>query len=150
MSVRTDPGLHAVERVRGVTEAERLRDLQRALAEERAIEDRLAALNAQLRAASQLEVEALTTSGTGALIALRSSLVQLNETIRESRADGVEANEVTRQARQQWEHATSQLSAVEQLLERRATERRQHRDRVVSREADDLAGQAWIRRTAAR
>ncbi|WP_300682360.1 flagellar FliJ family protein [Nocardioides sp.] len=151
MSVRVDldPGLRAVERVRGVEESATLLELQHALSEQSAREARLAQLQAQLRAASSLESEILGAGTPGALLTLRMSLSQLNDSLVIAREEIAEATEVTSAARTRWEGAKTRLSAVEQLLARRAAERRLARERKLAKEADDLAGQTWLRaRTA--
>lgn len=145
MSVRADPGLSAVARVRGVREQESLLLMQRALAEQREREERLDRLNAQLRAAASLETGLLGAGAPGALLTLRMSLGQLSDSLQEARSALTAAKQLAENARARWESAKSQLSAVEQLLERRAAERRAELDHQLAREADDLAGQSWLR-----
>jgi len=122
-----------------------LLELQHALSEQSAREARLARLQAQLHAASAMESEILGAGAPGALLTLRMSLTQLNDSIVEAREEIVVATEATSVARTRWEGAKTRLSAVEQLLARRTTERRIARDRKLAKEADDLAGQAWLR-----
>ncbi|UDY24066.1 flagellar export protein FliJ [Nocardioides sp. Kera G14] len=148
MSVRTgsaDRGLSAVARVRGVKESESLLVLQHALIEQREREERLAQLQAQLRAAAALEAEILGAGTPGALLTLQMNLGQLNDSIQQARSEIAVAEHITESARSRWESDKTQLSAVEQLLERRADERRVERDRLIAKDADDLAGQAWAR-----
>ncbi|MDH2414627.1 flagellar export protein FliJ [Nocardioides sp. CER19] len=148
MTTTHDPGLHAVARVRGVREQDSLIALQRALTAQREHEERLAQLRDQLTAAAALEADILGGSGTpGALLTLRMTLGHLAESTRLAREELASAEVLTDAARDRWERDKSDLSAVEQLLERRTTERRHEARRAEDRQTDETAAQGWLRRT---
>jgi flagellar export protein FliJ len=132
-----------------VQEQASLLSFQHALIEQRDHEERLAQLNTQLRAAAALEAEILGSGAPGALLTLRMTLDQLNNSMSEARNAVASAEAQADRARSRWEHDKSELSAVEQLLERRAEERRIEADRQAARAADDQAAQAWMRQRTA-
>jgi flagellar protein FliJ len=149
MTTTHDPGLHAVARVRGVREQDSLLALQRALTTQREHEERLAQLRDQLTAAAALEADILGGSGApGALLTLRTTLGHLAESTRLAREDLASAEVLTDAARDRWERDKSDLSAVEQLLERRTAERRHEARRAEDRQTDETAAQGWLRRTS--
>jgi hypothetical protein len=154
-----DPGLRAVSRVRGVRERDSLLALQRALGALREREGHLAGLHAQLARAATLEADLLDTAaghgdaavpplgGPGVLLSLRMTLGQLAESTRQAREEVSAARLLVDTARERWELDKSRLTAVEQLLERRAAERRREARRADDRRTDETAAQGWLRRT---
>lgn len=151
---RPDAGLGAVARVRGVAEHDSLLVLQAALAVRDARRADLARLQVQLTDAAAREAAILAgppgaaPATPGALLTLRMTLGTLGEAIRETR-DALEAAErVADDARDAWAAERARLAAVEQLLERRAAERRRDAARAADRQTDEIAGQGWLRRTS--
>ncbi len=147
MSRRTHPddrGLAAVGRVRALRENDSRVGLQLVLAEEAAGAARLASLDRTLASAT---VPARTTPAD--LVAQRTALANVGLLAREARATQATAEVVTAEARARWSDDRARLAAVEQLLERRAADRRTETLNREAREADDLAAQRWARRAAA-
>ncbi|WP_370290448.1 flagellar FliJ family protein [Nocardioides sp.] len=139
---REDLGLGAVERVRSVRETDSRIGLQRVLGEESAAVARLAGIEDGL---AERRVPALTTPS-----ALRGHLAELENItlhLAEARSEVRTAAIVSAEARSRWSADRARLAAVEHLLARRAETRRAEAARREAREADDLAAQAWARRT---
>ncbi len=140
MSVRHDPGLQAVARVRGVREQDSRLGLQHALRDEQERGARL----------TRLEASLATTPGFDAgsareLAAVRLSQAALGQAVAEARRDLAAARTMTLDATSRWHSDKTRLSAVEGLLERRADERRSTAQRAEATALDDIAGQRWLR-----
>lgn len=145
MSARThraDRGLAAVARVREVRETDSRIGLQQVLAEQAALDARLAALTDGLTAAA---VPAVSTPG--ALVAQRAALAGAGLLVGETRAELATTEVVAAEARARWGADKARLAAVEHLLEARSARRRTEAARREAREADDLAAQRWARST---
>lgn len=144
MSARShDRGLHAVARVRGVREHDSRIGLQLALAERRTREARVVELSDRLAAAP-----AALDGSPAAMIALRLGIAHLGDTIRTAREDAAAQALVSDDALARWQADKSRLSAVEQLLERRAARRRTALAKAEAKELDDIASARWARREA--
>ncbi len=139
-----DRGLAAVGRVREVRETDSRIGLQRVLAEESALHDRLATLESGIADAG---VPAVATPGE--LLASRTMLAHVGILVGETRQAVAGAELITADARARWGADRARLAAVEHLLAHRADRRRTEAERRAAHEADDLAAQAWARaRTA--
>lgn len=144
MRTKHDPGLRAVERVRGVREQDSRLGLQRAL---RDLAEREAAL-------ARLEESIRTFGGAASgdmaqFAAIRQSLLSLRYAVAEARDAVGSARSVAVDAHAHWSTDKSRLGAVEGLLERRAEERAVEAGRAQAQQLDDIAGQAWLRRSRA-
>jgi flagellar FliJ protein len=64
----------------------------------------------------------------------------------ESEQRAQSSDTVAAEAQRRWQQDQTAVRAVELLLERRAEERRLEQQRRETRDLDDLAGQAWLRR----
>lgn len=142
MSTLHDPGLRAVERVRGVREQDSRLGLQRAL---RDLAERESALD-------RLEESIRTFGGAASgdmaqFAAIRQSLLHLRHAVAEARDAVTSARSVALDAQAHWSTDKSRLGAVEGLLERRAEERAVEGGRAEAKQLDDIAGQGWLRRT---
>jgi flagellar export protein FliJ len=137
---REDRGLVAVERVRGVREQDSRSGLQLALAEERAVDRRLAGYETRLSGAA---VPSACTPGE--LMSLRAALGMLGELITTTREDASTARALAADARARWAADKARLAAVEHLLEKRRERRRAEAARRTAAELDDLAAQRWQR-----
>ncbi|GAA4111836.1 hypothetical protein GCM10022215_07830 [Nocardioides fonticola] len=139
-----DPGLRAVERVRGVREQDSRLGLQRAL---RDLAEREAALD-------RLEESIRTFGGAASgdmaqFAAIRQSLLELRHAVAAARDAVGAARSVAVDAHAHWSTDKSRLGAVEGLLERRAEERAVEAGRTEAKQLDDIAGQGWLRRARA-
>ena len=142
-----DRGMRAVERARSVRERDSRVGLQRALAERNEHRDRLAQLQGYFAAGTSA-----TAADTSAFLAERASMLAIGDAIGVERARLETAQQVADSAHAHWSTDKVRLSAVENLLERRAEARRAERERRERTELDGVAGQLWIRaqRAAAR
>jgi flagellar FliJ protein len=141
MSARShDRGLHAAARVRGVRENDSRIGLQLALAERRTREARVVELSDRL-AAAPAELD----GSPAAMVALRLGMQHLGDTIRTARDDATAQALVTDDALARWQADKARLSAVEQLLERRAARRRTAVAKAEAKELDDIASARWVR-----
>jgi flagellar export protein FliJ len=135
-----DRGLRAVARVRGVREHDSRLGLQLALAEQSSLEERVASLTDQLAALPG------AASGTPAeVLIFRAGTAALGAHLRDARDEAASHHAVVEGARARWHADKAQLSAVENLLERRAARRRVERAKVETKELDDLASVRWAR-----
>jgi flagellar protein FliJ len=135
-----DRGLRAVARVRGVREHDSRFGLQLALAEQQSLEERAGAL------ADKLAAMPGATSGSPAeVLIFRTGTAALGAHLREAREDVASHHAVVEGARARWHADKAQLSAVENLLERRAARRRAERAKAETKELDDLASVRWAR-----
>jgi flagellar export protein FliJ len=135
-----DRGLRAVARVRGVREHDSRLGLQLALAEQSSLEERVADLTDQLAALPG------AASGTPAEVMIfRAGTAALGAHLRDARDEAASHHAVVEGARARWYADKAQLSAVENLLERRAARRRVERAKVETKELDDLASVRWAR-----
>lgn len=137
---REDRGLAAVRRVREVRETDSRIGLKLALDEEGAAGDRHAGFVGRLAAT---ELPDCTTPGE--LMALHRGLVVLGDALVAARSESAQATALAADARSRWAADRARLAAVELLLTRRADRRRAEAQRRESAEADDLAGQRWLR-----
>lgn len=140
MTAREDAGLAAVARVRRVREQDDRIGLQLALAESRAKRGRVDDLLGQLVSP--------TTAGPVSpqqLLNDRTAAARVGQAVQDARRTARSADVVSADARARWEASRTRLSAVEQLLEKRAARRRAAVERSRSKEADDLASQSWLR-----
>lgn len=135
-----DRGLAAVQRVREVREQDSRVGLQQALAEERALEQRLDSYHERL---SHTEIPQVATPSE--LVSLQVLLQMLGTTICETRAETATAVALAADARARWAADKARVAAVEHLLERRAEARRVEADRRTASTLDDLAAQGWRR-----
>lgn len=135
-----DRGLRAVARVRGVREHDSRLGLQMALAEQQALEERASALNDRLAA---LPGDAAVTPAE--LLIFRAGTAALGAHLRDAREEAASHHAVVEGARARWHADKAQLSAVENLLERRAVRRRAERAKAEAKELDDLASVRWAR-----
>jgi flagellar protein FliJ len=139
-----DRGMRAVERVRSVRERDSRLGLQEAAAERDRQQARLAALEERLRS-----TPTFGEGGSGSFVALRDSLLSLGEAIGRARQDVAAAQRIAETSHAHWTQDKTRLSAVENLLERRAEARRAERARREARELDDIAAQLWTRQQGA-
>ncbi|WGL51956.1 flagellar FliJ family protein [Nocardioides sp. BP30] len=135
-----DRGLRAVARVRGVREHDSRLGLQLALAEQQALEERVSTLHDRLAA---LPGDGARTPAE--LLVLRSGASALGAHLRDARDEATSHHAVVEGARDRWHADKAQLSAVENLLERRAARRRAERAKAEAKELDDLASVRWAR-----
>lgn len=139
-----DAGLRAVARVRQAREEDARIGLQQARGEEAARHAAAAELQRQLiarRASGAMRAGEFVTHHAW-VSAVGSALSDAEE---QARAAGTVAGE----AEARWRSDRARLEAMEVLLERRLTERREAKARAEARELDDIAGQQWARRRAA-
>lgn len=135
---RHDRGLHAVARVRRVREQDARLGLQLALAELRTREERVASLADRLRTA-----RGEVAGSPGEIVNLRLGLTHLGEAVRDAESAASDQRILAEDARGRWQLTATELKAVEQLLERRATRRRTAAARAEAKELDDLAAVAF-------
>lgn len=139
----SDRGLRSVRRVRAARELDAQLGLYRAQQEE---SDLVAA--AARREAALAEGGLLPVQLPGAeLAARRGDVLRLGDAVREAHERVAAARRVTEAARAHWQLSRTRTRAIDQLLERRAAERRAHAAREEARGYDELATQAWVRRT---
>ena len=135
-----DRGMRAVARVRGVRERDSRLGLARARAEEEQRAARLQELHGHVEGAPVFD------AGTAAsFLAIRESLLGLGAAVAEAREELGSATRLTEAARGHWQADRSRLAAVEQLLERRAGERRREAARAESGRLDEAATVVWRR-----
>ncbi len=139
-----DAGMRAVARVRSVREQDSRLGLQQALRELHAADDRVAHLRDALVAA-----DAFSGGDMAAYVALRGRLQSLGDALWTARAEAESSRTIAQSAQAHWQRDRTRLEAVEQLLERRAAERRAEAARAEARDLDDIAGQLWQRRAEA-
>jgi flagellar export protein FliJ len=143
--VPTDRGLSAVARVRAVHE----RDSRLGLAQAHREQHQHAAVLTDLE--RSLRSQDATPDGSAHdFVARRNALTLLGTAIGEARHELAVATQVTAAALDHWHRDKSRLSAVEGLLDRRATERQAERVRAETRELDDVAARLWQRRASER
>ncbi|MFC6154123.1 flagellar FliJ family protein [Nocardioides yefusunii] len=145
MSAATDAdrGMRAVLRARAVRERDSRIGLQQALGVCRTHQETIDHLHGMLADTDGMFTDA------GAYRTARTSLLWVGEAITSEQAKLESAQQVADVARDHWRADKVRLSAVENILERRAEERRverAHRERTA---LDDVAGQLWIRARAA-
>ena len=136
----TDRGLKAVARVRGVVEHNARLELQMALAEQHRHEALLQGMNDML-AASNPAFE----GDAGMAIANRAAMMSLGVAMRDEKASITAAEIFVEVKRQHWSKAETELTAVEQLLERRKARRDAERQRRIAGELDEIASQRWLK-----
>lgn len=137
--IETDRGMRAVLRARSVREQDSRIGLQRALAVCQSHRDTIAHLQGLLTA------HADGVSPVGAFRTVRASLVWVGEAIKAEEERLAAAQRVADAAHEHWSRDKVRVSAVENLLERRATLRRLERERRERNALDDVAGQMWLR-----
>lgn len=145
MSTVHDAGLRAVSRVRSVRERDSRIGLVQALAEERALTDRLCTIHDHLGS--------LAPYGSGELggfLERQRDVLAWSHAAIETRAALESAELLTLAARERWTSDKTRLAAVETLLERRAAERRAERQRREDRALDEAAIDVWRRGSAQR
>jgi flagellar export protein FliJ len=138
---RPDAGMLAVARVRGVREQDSRIGLQRALAEQRSREQRVAELRGRLESNSHFD-----SGPAGAFLVLRASLDALGADVRSAEQDVATSTTISEAAFDAWQADRARLAAVEFLLERRAAARRVEAAHREARELDEIAVQRWQRR----
>ena len=134
-----DAGLHAVARVRAIRERDSMLGLQASIAEEQQAQQRVVDLESRLASWSAPE------GTTSAFLAARASGLALAHEARLARTAAETAHTFTLASQDHWRRDKTRLSAVERLLERRATERRAEAARREARESDELASVRWLR-----
>lgn len=137
-----DRGLTAVRRVRAAREQDSRIGLQHALMtrlQRRAVADAARNRLAQAPVFDRGDLQAFR--GHRALVA------GIAAAYAESEQRAQSSDTVAAEAQRRWQQDQTAVRAVELLLERRAEERRLERQRRETRDLDDLAGQAWLRRT---
>ena len=142
---RSQDGMRAVERVRGVREQDSRTGLQQALAEQRLHEARVAELRGRLESGSVFD-----SGPAGSFLALRASLDALSAAVRSAEFDVAASRTVSEAAYAQWALDRARLAAVEALIERRAAATRAEAARRAARELDEIAVQRWQRRATER
>jgi flagellar export protein FliJ len=139
-----DRALLAVRRVRAVRETDSRIGLQQALATRRQHE--------QAARAAELRLGTAPAFGGGAVTDLQAHVQHVDALARDRARTARQATSseaIAQEATGRWQHDRTRLRAVELLLDRRAAERAAERDRREAHRLDDLAGQSWLRRTAA-
>jgi len=136
-----DAGMHAVARVRAVREQDSRIGLQQAVREQRVHENRAAELRHRVENAGTF-----AAGSAASFLALRASLDALGQVLLSAEEDTVASRTISEAAYARWQHDKTRLSAVEVLLERRASERRAEASRREARELDEVAAQLWQRR----
>ncbi|MCA1984271.1 flagellar FliJ family protein [Nocardioides nematodiphilus] len=139
-----DRGLRAVARVRGVREHDSRLGLQMALVEQQALEERATSVAERL---ASLPGDGARTPAE--LLTFRNGVAALGLHYREAFEEAISHEIVVEGARAQWHSDKTQLSAVENLLARRAERRRVERNKAEAKELDDLASVRWARDAAA-
>lgn len=139
MNDRPDSGLRAVARVRGVRELDSRLGLRHALAEESSAASRVTAIEATLGS------RVFRDGDVASFLAVQASGRALAADASRAREALATARTVTTAAQDHWQDDRTRLRAVEWLLERRAEERRQERERREVREIDDLVAARWLR-----
>lgn len=139
-----DRALLAVRRVRAARETDSRIGLQQALATRRQHE--------QAAHAAAVRLENAPAFATGTLTDFHAH-VQHVDALGRDRAytarQATSSEAVAQEATGRWQHDRTRLRAVELLLDRRAADRAVERERREAGRLDDLAGQAWLRRTTA-
>jgi hypothetical protein len=138
-----DRALGAVRRVRTAREQDSRIGLQVALATSRQRRREAERANARLVQAPRFGVGSLTEFHGHVLHV--TALAQA-ELLAADRAESSRA--VAQEATVRWQRDRTALRVVDLLLERRAEERADERDRREARELDDLAAQGWLRAEA--
>jgi flagellar export protein FliJ len=136
-----DRGLQAVSRVRAVRERDSRLGLQQAIAEQRRHEEVLTDLEQNVREHGDRVV-----TETAQFVALRATLSAFSDAASRSRTDLDQAAVVRSSADAHWQSHKTRLSAVDNLLDSRADERRAADARGEARELDEVAGRLWLRR----
>jgi flagellar export protein FliJ len=139
-SNKPDAGMLAVARVRAVRERDSRLGLRQAMEEQRRHENALFELGRRLDQALKFD-----TGSVASFLNVRAGSHALTEQIGAATAELQTARTITESAREHWQRDKTRLSAVELLLERRATERRAEQRRREVRELDDLVAQRWQR-----
>jgi hypothetical protein len=134
-----DAGLRAVARVRAIRERDSLLGLQTSLAEEQQAQQRVIGLEGRLATWSAPE------GATSTFLAARAAGLALAVEARLAHTAAETAHTFTLASQDHWRRDKTRLSAVERLLERRATERRAEAARREARESDELASVRWLR-----
>lgn len=137
--IEHDAGLHAVARVRAIRERDSLLGLQASRAEEQQAQQRVVDTESRLASWSAPE------GTTSAFLAARASGLALAHEARLARTAAETARTFTLASQDHWRRDKTRLSAVERLLEQRATERRAEAARREARESDELASVRWLR-----
>lgn len=111
-----------------------------ALAEQHSLEERVSALTDKLAA-----LPGAASGSPAEVLVFRTGTAALGAHLREARDEAVSHHAVVEGARARWHADKAQLSAVENLLERRAARRRAERAKAETKELDDLASVRWAR-----
>ena len=115
-----------------------------ALVEQQSLEERVTAVAERL---ADLPGEGPRTPAE--LLTFRNGVAALGMQYREAFEEASSPELVVVGARAQWHSDKTQLSAVENLLARRAERRRVERNKAEAKELDDLASVRWARDHAA-
>ncbi|KAA1417703.1 hypothetical protein F0U44_15520 [Nocardioides humilatus] len=140
MSAREDAGLNAVQRVRSVREQDDRIGLRLAIVEAGEKRRRVDDLNEMLAT-----VPVTSWATPEELLAQRLAAQRIGEASLEAARQAATADVVNEEARLRWEAARTRLAAVERLLELRDGRRRTAAERLLAKEADDIAAQRWLR-----
>lgn len=138
-----DAGLLAVARVRGVREQDSRLGLRRAHDEHTAARARHDDAEARL---GHAVAQAATFNGSGAAFAgVRAQLATLEQVVSRAAEEAGRSTSLLDVAHAHWQHQRTRLHAVELLLERRATARRELAARRETAALDEAAAQRWLR-----
>lgn len=139
-----DRGLQAVRRVRAAREQDSRVGLARAVAEHEDLCDRVSGLAAGLDVAAH---ESPDDRAFASFAVHRAHLSALGAQLVSARAAAEAARRVVESSREHWMADHRRLESVENLLQRRADERRHEQTRRTARDDDEVAVTLW-RRTA--
>jgi flagellar protein FliJ len=140
--------LDAVARVRSMRERDSLFGLHTALTDARRDQERVESLDSRLDA--PLDVTGPEGQPIEAFLEARGAMLALGSAITTARAQADTTDAVALAARSRWQHDRTQLDAISQLMEQRATELRGEVRRREARDLDEIAGQRWARDGGAR
>jgi flagellar protein FliJ len=139
-------GLRAVARVRGVREQDSRFGLQHALMDADADRTRLRLLDGRLDEQSDTSPPGRELA-TVTFLDRRRHVLALGTAIGEAQEKAASSDAVAVAALTRWQHAKTQLEAIELLQERRAQAARDEVRRREARDQDDIASLLWRRRT---
>lgn len=137
---RAGSNLRGLVRLRSVRERDSRIGLAAALGEERAVLDRIAELERQLR-----EVSTAGTTDVASFQASQHHREALGEALVAARAELESAQALTLLARNRWIEDRSRLAAVESLVARRVAAALEERRRREDREQDEVGTDLWRR-----
>ncbi len=137
-----DRALAAVQRVRRAREQDSRLGLAAALAEQARREQAAA-----LAAGRLVDATPFQSGSVGDFLVRAAHGARLAADTAAARARADRAGTVAAESMHRWRRDRVATRVVELLLERHAAQRRADRARVEARELDDIAGQAWLRRS---